>query len=869
MKRFWTLLLLLLLAAPVSAQDTTPAEDEEEQENPFADFEELIEDAELTEGFFNTYQKEDKLYLSIPEDMLGNDFLMEYEIARGIGARGLFGGTMLGIFEMDLMALERHGEKVFLMKRPYAFHATGDERATAALDLTFGSSVVESAEIEATSPEGELILDVTGWFVSDLSGISQRVRSVASTTRGKPGSASFDASRSYLESVRGFPDNLNIRAKLTFKPGEPVGMPSVPDGRYIPVSIHYTMARLPERPMEIRYGDERVGNFWTVHKDFAQEDSTFFRRYVNRWRLERGERAGDKWRPVEPITYYIDPNVPDEYRGGFKAGVEAWNRAFEAAGWVDAIRALDLPEGADPEDIRYATLRWNVSDRPGYGAIGPSMVDPRTGEILDADILFEANMFAGLRNTWRNMVSPLTAAQAFEMALGVGEFEASETEVPGTELPGFAAAMEAQGVLAGAVLTARGEMGANDPLPEDFFNQFVKWVTMHEVGHSLGLQHNFRSSSSTPLDKLHDDEWAEENGVFSSVMEYPTVNLNARGSDNGYYYNPGVGSYDRWAISFSYTQDQERANEIAREVADKRHMFGNEARGPGALDPSINTYDLSDDPLAWGARRTELIRGLLEDLPEHILTDNTRYADLTSAYQALMNEYARGVAPAVKYIGGQYLNRDHPGDPDGRAPFVNVPESEQADALRLIVDRVFAADALTLDEEFLQQMGSNRWTHWGSTTSFNGRLDFPYHEQVLGLQNSMLGQLLHPWRLARIRDGEMKFGADEMVTIPELMLELTDAIWSELTDGGSISINAMRRDLQRAYIDQMTRLVVNPADRTPADARSVARMRLTELRSRITNVGDRAGDDYTQAHLAESTARIEKALEAGLEAEGS
>ena len=231
------------------------------------------------------------------------------------------------------------------------------------------------------------------------------------------------------------------------------------------------------------------------------------------------------------------------------------------------------------------------------------------------------------------------------------------------------------------------------------------------------------------------------------------------------------------------------------------------------------------------------------------LGDSARYAPLAST--------------------GWAVNRDHRGDPNGRAPFVNVPERKQAEALHLIVDRVFAADAFTLEQDFLQQLGSNRWTHWGSNTSFNGRLDFPYHEMVLGLQNSMLSQLLHPWRLARIRDGETKFGAEEMVTIPELMTGLTQSIWSEITDAGSVSINAMRRDLQRAYIEQMTRLIVNPADRTPADARAVARMKLTELHGRITGVGGRAGDDYTRAHLAESAARIEKALEAGLEAEGS
>ena len=205
--------------------------------------------------------------------------------------------------------------------------------------------------------------------------------------------------------------------------------------------------------------------------------------------------------------------------------MENWNTAFEAAGWVDAIRVLDLPEDADPNDIRYSVLRWNTSDDPGYTAIGPSKVDPRTGEILDADILFEANGFRSFRNTWRNIVNPMTAAEAFEMALGVGEFQALDPNVPRLELPGFESALESQGALAGLVLAARDEMEPGDPLPNELLRQYTMWIVMHEVGHTLGLRHNFRSSASTPMDQLHNTAFTGANGVYGSVMEYPTVNL--------------------------------------------------------------------------------------------------------------------------------------------------------------------------------------------------------------------------------------------------------------------------------------------------------------------------------------------------------
>ena len=860
----------LVVASPVSAlaQDVVEEEvqgEEVQEENPFEDFERFVEGAEVWPGFFDLYTKEGRLYLAVPHDRLGQDFLMDVRVARGIGAAGLFGGTTPSTFEMDLMAFEKHGENVFLVQRPHRFGAASDDRAAAAVGISFGSSVVESADVEAIRPDSALVLEVTGWFLSDLSGVGRRTRGATGGTNGQPGTTNFDRSRSYIDAVSSFPENTNIRATLTFRSGQPRSVPSVPDGRYIPVTVHYTLAQLPERPMERRIADDRVGNFMTVHKDFSAEDSTFFRRYVNRWRLEPGERVGDRRRPVEPITYYIDHNVPDEYRDWFKEGVENWNNAFEAAGWVDAIRALDLPEDADPNDIRYAVLRWNTSDDPDYSAIGPSKVDPRTGEILDADILFEANMFRGFRNTWRNIVNPVTAAEAFEMALGVGEFEVPDENVPGLELPGFASALAAQGALAGLVLAARNEMDPGDPLPDELLRQYTMWVVMHEVGHTLGLQHNFRSSASTPMEQLHNRSFTGRNGVYSSVMEYPTVNLAVPGERTGDYYTYNAGSYDRWAISYAYTQRQDDADDIARGVSDPGHMYGNEARGRGALDPTINTYDLGADPLQWGAERSALIRDLLPKIPEYALQENSPFVDVTNAYNQLMSEYSRAIAPAVKYIGGQYMNRDHVGD--GRDPFRECTEGQAVGSTRVTHRSCFRAGTRWLWIPGCCRASASTDSRTGE--SHAGPAAATTIRSVLGPSNSsrrFWTKIFNASRLARIRDGETKFGTGQVATIPEIMGSLTTAIWSELGRG---TISADRRDLQRAYLDTMARLVVNPGDGMPADARAVARWELYQLRDRIDAAQPGALGGYTQAHLFEALARIDKTLEAGLEAEGN
>ena len=868
-----TLLLLALAwaAVPTPAPGQGAKPPAADAPSPLKKFADLVRGAEHRPGLFDTYEKGENLYLVIPADRLGTDFLMEFKIAQGIGAQGLFGGAMLNIFEANVVALERHGDRVFLVQRPHRFGARAGTPAARAVALTFSPSVLEAAKIESVRDDSAVVINVYDWFVSDLSGIGQQVRLAVAAAPGRPGPAAFEKSRSYLESVKAFPRNVNVRAKLTFRPGEPVEWASVPDGRYVSFSVHCTLAALPENPMTPRLGDDRVGNFWTIHKDFSQDDSSTFVHYVNRWRLEPGERVGDLVRPKQQIVYYIDPNVPEEYRPVLTAGVEAWNRAFEAAGWKDAIRVAPLPEGADAEDIRYATLRWNVSDAPGYGAIGPSVVDPRTGEILDADILFEATLFNRFRNAWRTLIGPQTAAEAFTEAI---EFPAGATASlrRGGELASFGTALAMQGALLQAVLIDRGEIAPGAPVPTPYLNEVVKWVTMHEVGHTLGLWHNFRSSASTPVAKLHDKAWAERQGVFASVMEYPPPNIAPRGRPNGYVYNPGLGSYDLWAITYGYTADDVRAAALAREGADSAHLYGTnaEAGGPGALDPSINIYDLSADPLGWSRERTGMIADLIGSLPRHVLADNVRYNELTVALQALLAQYGQTLVPAVKYIGGQYINRDHSGDPNGRLPFVNVPRAAQRQALQLLVDRVFAEQALAVPPAVLQQLGSNRWLQdWGTPLTWNGRLDFPFHEQVLAFQSAVLAQLLHPLRLARIRDAETKFGAASVVTIPELMAQLSQATFAEVWSAPGRNVAAMRRDLQRAYVDQLTQLVVMPPDRTPADARAVARAELSGLNRRLAArlAPPARYDAYTLAHLQEVRARIQKALDAELEVE--
>ena len=485
-----TLLILMCTGLLFSACSTTDhAVDKQANGAQEADenkYEELTKDAEQYEGYFDLYQKEDNLYLSVPTDRLNEQFLMNFELARGIGSAGLYGGSMLSYFEGLLVSFEKHEGKIKLVQHPHRYTADENSAIFKAIDLSYGTSIVETADVEAFNADSSrMLINVYDWFVGDISNISERV-GFAVSNGGQPGRVQFDKNRSHLEKIQAFPDNVNIQAKLTFNNSERTAPRTVADKRYIPVSLFYTMVKLPEDPMKPRMADDRTGYFMTVHKDFSHEEDNFFKRYVNRWRLECAEEVpeGELCTPKKPITYYIDHTVPEQYRDAMMDGVEAWSDAFEDAGFKDAVQAEMLPEDAMAEDIRYPTLRWNTSDQPGYGAIGPSVVDPRTGEIMDADILFEANMLLGDKEEYRNMVEPRSAIDEV--------FNVSDEELAlmsrGGKTQSFYNEMNAQFDLVQSLLLARGQLEPGEPVPQEFVDQALKWVTMHEVGHTLGLR---------------------------------------------------------------------------------------------------------------------------------------------------------------------------------------------------------------------------------------------------------------------------------------------------------------------------------------------------------------------------------------------
>lgn len=877
----------------VTAQKTSAAKTDgssakkDEKKPPFKDWKEVLKDTEAVEGYFKTHLKRDHtLYLEIPKDRLDDEFGLVMHYSRGVGVFNLHDGLPLS--DTRLMRFERHGDKVYLVHVNSNFTAEEGSAMETSLEDNRGNSVVDAFDIASEDSSSKaLLIDLTGWFVSDYARIGDRIEPYFNR---KP--IAFDKGRSYLQQVQGFPKNVEIDALLTFKASDPptVSSAGVSDFRSIPVGVRYSIFDLPDDPMQPRAGDDRVGYFLDAVRDFSRDrEYNPYVAYITRWRLEKKDPSADLSEPVKPIVYYVDRSVPKQYRKYVKEGIEAWNKAFEAAGFKNAIVAKDPPADSaawSAEDIRYSTVRWTAAHSMGY-AIGPSQSDPRTGELLNADILISSTFVRGWANEYAEMIAPETMIDRYRAAE-----EAMMLLPPGTAERVCLAEMgkSHQLGLQHAAMAALGLIDGAKPLPDEVLGQALKDLIMHEVGHTLGLRHNFKSSSAVPFDRLNDMEFVRKNGLATSVMDYNPTNIAVDPSDQGFFNNVEVGAYDMWAIQYGYTPATEPAGtngdsenlpapaeqekmlleSIASRSAEPLLAFNTDEDthlGAMAVDPSSNTWDLSADPMAYAQSRRALVARIQPRIEERLIADGESYARLRGATSGLVFERVLSTLPLTKTIGGLYFNRDHKSDPNARDPFVPVPAARQREVMDFIAANIFAADAFDVDAEMLNKLPPNRLSHWGTgyTTT---PVDFPIHSLISSAQSWILDQLMDNGRLTRMIDNTVRTPAGDRYTVSEFFSKLTSEIWSEIQKPSSPrDANSFRRNLQRMYVGHLTRVMLDirptPSSRpAPEDARSLARLELTELSDRIGGALASPSLDRTmRAHLLESKVRIDEALD--------
>ena len=847
----------------------------EDKKGPFKPWDEALKDTKPVEGLLRMHQHRDRsLFLELKPDQLDHDFGLVIHLSRGAGDLDLHQGLPLG--DTELIRFRRVGDQVWLYRMNPRFTAEAGSPMRASLDGNTGNSVVASFKIESEDTTSKaLLVNLTGFLLSDYADLGENMKFYF-----KDRSPSLDKERSAVARVMGFPRNVEIDADLTYRaPDYPAfgDAAALGDYRSIPTTLRYSFFALPDTLMAIREGDDRVGFFLDAVYDFSRDRQiSSFRTMVNRWRLEKKDPSAALSEPVKPIVYYVDRSVPLEYRPFVKAGIEAWNKGFEAAGFKNAIVAMDAPDDTtwSAEDLRYSTVRWTASYRMGY-AIGPSQTDPRTGEILNADVLISAIFPRGWLFDWQEMASP----DAFRAAAQ----RLARPMLPG--LPGQAGRLclyeEGLAQQLGAqhaILAGLGTLpGTIDSVPLSYVGEALKELVMHEVGHTLGLRHNFKSSSGTPNARLNDTTFTRKNGVSLSVMDYTPANIASDPKKQGDFYSHEVGSYDTWAIQYGYSvvpgaksPADERAalRKIASEAADPLHTYGTDEDnwlGPYAVDPLTNAFELGADPVQWGSDRIALVRKVEPSLESRLIPAGNGYQRLRGATISLLFERLIALLPLTKEVGGLYFARDHKGDPSARPPFTPVPADRQRKAVEVIVANAFAEDAFKWSPELLNKLAPNRLSHWG--TGFGDTpVEFPANEFASSVQVILLTELLDQVRLDRMINNESRVPPGQAYTIAELFPALTVAVWSEFGDEGRArNVIPLRRQLQRTHLDQLSALLLpsRPGSWMVEDARSLARAELKQIDARLAQA-ESAGslDRMTQAHIAESRASIDRILQA-------
>jgi len=826
-------------------------------------------------------EKTDELRAVIPSSMLSKQFLLASSISGGPVATG---------FQLDhfLAYWERMDKNLVLMRVDARFEPASGKEVSDVVNRSYRDEILRTASI-LTLKGSDPVISLDGLFKADFGGI------------GGWFGGSINPSLSKWSSVKSFPQNVELTVEAAFMSGGS-------GGQRMP--LHYSISSVPQSDYKPRVADPRVGYFMTVRKDWGKRHSekTLFDRYVNRWNLQKRDPSLEKSPPKVPITWYIEKTVPVRFRHAVKQGILEWNKAFEKCGFLDAVVVLQQEENGaydelDPEDVRYNFFRWIVTGR-GF-AMGPSRDHPLTGEIFDADIVFDDSMvryyvtdyerFSGggapsaiTRNPvmerffkafpqwkfstpWERLLPNLTLQQDRDAEFYSHLQEAMAER--GRPLCDYCAGKASQMAMAGATFAAQGK----NELPQEFLDQVVKEIVMHEVGHCLGLRHNFKASTWLELQQITGSD-GDGVATVGSVMDYNAETMPMRGEKLSSYITRSIGPYDYWAIEYGYRpvgepykSEEEMLKAITARSAEDGLQYATDEDTMDVFspDPLANRFDMGKDVIDYAQRQIELTNKLLADVSDWAVKDGESYNRLRRTFSRLSYERGRDCYFVARFVGGQYMNRSHKGDKDFKAPIVPVSAEKQRAALKFVSDHLFARGVFKFDPKLLNSLAPGRYWHWDSD-EFDFRTEFNIHDLVSGMQFDSLFALMNPFTINRVHENQIKTGDGEPVyTLAEHLRTINDDIWTELDEkGGEFTdgkpmIDSFRRNLQRMHLDLMLNYVLEkPGASVPADCNSIARMLLKDTSTKIAALGTDKVDTATRAHLSDARNQIDRALEA-------
>jgi hypothetical protein len=821
-------------------------------------FSSIIKDFEKVEGIFTLYwnRKNNQAYISIHPDQFEKIYLAGLTRQSGDGYY-LDGSSMLN--EYPFM-FKKVGERIQFIRVNAKFRADADSPFRRSVERHTSNSILSSTVV-ASNPHietGAILADIGKLFIYDIEEI----------TRKSQGIYSFDKKDSYFTELKSFPLNTEIEIALHFKGKKGQSIYTLPSSSSVLMHYHVSLSAIQKTDYKPRMADDRVGHFTTIYQDYTdvKKDSPYIR-HVNRWNLEKKNPQSKVSEPKKPIVYWIENTVPYELRDAVREGILAWNQAFEAAGFKNAIVVKQMPDDAnwDPADVRYNTVRWMFQPGRGY-AVGPSRANPYTGELYDADIRISADFVRAFFREQTEFVTPIIGPV-------VMNFESDESILEySSKMCMYGDYLREEMASAWDMMTATGKIEGTDEDLDKYIHNGLVDLILHEVGHTLGLRHNFKASSIYSIEQLSDPSFTKKYGISGSVMDYQPINV----FDGVTFFQTQPGVYDFWAIEYAYKEPNRSGNseeEFLEEIASRNtdpllrygtdeDTFGLSTRG---IDPHSNAWDLSNDPIAYYTKRFEMSEELLKIIPKYFERDGVKYSKIRRIFGRGLRHHYSAARNIAKYIGGIYHSRHHVGDPGGDNPFKIVPAEKQREALNFILTHILAEDTFDFDPDLLNKLAPEReWDFTGSVWRMN-RIDFPIHDYVRWIQSGSIYRLHHPRVFARIRDNELKFIKGESIyTLAEHFQKITKSIWSEINNNKNI--NSFRRDLQKSHMEVLTIIMLNKKGYFHSDAVALARASLRNMHSNIKeSLETGIFDDYTQAHLSDCANKIQSAYKAQTE----
>lgn len=768
--------------------------------------------AKSDDGLFTVHRIDEKVFYEIPNKLLGKDMLLVTRQAKtpSVG----YGGEETN---EEIVRWERKYNRILLRAVMFSNVAADSLPISKAVRNANNEEIIASFPIQALAKDSNgVVIDVTSMFTTDIG-----ILTPPKSTRDQFRMTALDASRSYVDYARSFPENIEVENVLTYGAE---AAPQNPSSRTMTFTMHHSMVKLPETPMMARYADPRVGWFSHTRTDYGLPTQKAERRsIIRRWRLEPKDEAayfrGELVEPKKPITYYIDPATPVQWRAALKKGVEAWNVAFEQAGFKNAIRCIDPPSPKEdpewsPEDARYSVIRYYPS--PIENAYGPNVYDPRSGEIIESDIGWFHNVMNLLREWY--FVQAVADPRSHKM-----------------------------------------------PLPDSLMSELITFVSAHEVGHTLGFPHNMKASNAYPVDSLRSKTFTQQYGTAPSIMDYARFNYVAQPGD-GAAMMPNVGPYDKFATKWGYKlvqgaktpEDELPTTRAWAKEAQKDKMLRFGAQQFSIVDPLSQTEDLGDDAMkatAYGLKNLERIMGYL---PEASAKAGDNFDELKGLYEEVLGQWNREMGHVANYPGGVDIVLKVNGDEGTQ--YSALPRERQKAAVQFLSDNAWKAPKFMLREDVIRKIYPN-----GSV------------KQLQDAQGRLVRTVLSNDKLLRLLEQESLEGT-KAYSVRELFNDVENALFSDVKQAKP-QTDDYRRNLQRTLVDELGKKLVPPPapvvppgfeqframfgvpDVSNTDVRGLARMQLEGLKATCSSAAGKATDAVTKAHLRDLAVTIDNILD--------